>query len=1814
MSVPPIIPTECPWLYDVLVGQDWPAGDEDAMRRSKQAWLDAKAQIRQAAGNGNDASTGVTDNVQAVSVDAFTTFWNEYIAGDKSVLGELLAQCDGLASALGSQANEVEYSKLSIDITIVVIAIQIVLAIAEAVFSLGGSLLEIPFITLFGQRAVAMLLSRFLQMALMMILPDVISQIVLQAQGEQKGWDWSKTVPALESAGIAGVLGMVGGTAVNKLPFMRTEAATWGGKVLQGLVHFGEGGTVNVMTGIGVDMVNGKQIDPAMLLTQFASGGTMAITFFTVHAFGPDKTPLTFVGTDGNNYHILLDSKAMDDFNANGQRLPDGFTAPVYNEKGLRVGTATFSDVGPSLDATPDTSGTQLDPSLGHTDLSGTQVDPSLGHTDPSGIQLDTSAGQTGDSAAQPSVPGGHDAPVSSDSPGGQDVSGSQGGTSGGQTVRIDTLLHRGQPTDLTGYSVAGHDGSVQTYGYDHGQFSKISYAAPSDGSVKIATAVDGARSETTVPAGSIVRYTADGVPYRADITDGQTVTVWQTSTPGSPLERTGTIVHPDAGPVGKFFGLEEAAFYAQDGTQVGAISLLTGWLHLNDPTGYASAIGEQYHAAADPLTALVGAGEVPADVAAAVRGTGVDVSRFADAMKADVRLDGPDLLTGSEKVQALAQVAADYGNRGLDLVTGGLSVRETADLVPVLDRADAAIGGAVGALLLRGLDPRSRALLLSGGDVSSAVVDLARNGTIRQADELRRYIEEEVIGRLSGEPPSVLGLTLLRLMAARARAGEPVYLDDFSTHPSMLTIEEMWGLPQHAQRWLQQIADAYDLVIDVRPANHDAVALLEVGGVPKPPAIKLKSINGLDRELGAPDMIGAVGFFKPELPVRAEVTSDEHWAALEARFNQRLEEYNHYGDLMKQLEAEGKFRVVDGVVYPYDPQPIVRGEAGRYGTLLVGEPHVDENQVRHSAPVGSDDNGGLRPPIDIRPEPDPLLGPPISGDVDLFNIRRADGSVLSFEQPVVEPGHAEPRIWYTKLVNEDAMTMDQYTGKGKDTGMMLEGGRMSIQHGAIKIYLEHADITDPEEMKGYQKILVNHLPGGEPLVRFQPRRAPELVDSFTPIFDEAGKPILTRLLPPGPDEGRLLPEDYTMAGDHPRTAIAEALNGADSLGHGSAVAGDLSHDPLTAGGHEPVVHINVIRGAGDHQVFDLEAANGEVVTVHLDRVSSGWVISEEGPAGDKIWAAAQALLDDGHLNFLGHGDQYGLLFGRLRLSFEDFAELIRPVLDDGSVVRLLVCHAGLGDGPAVLARLLDRSVLSTKDIVWFDTRGGVRSAAPAEENGRPYPGAPGSWELTHPNGTVENGDAVRPSETGRSGEPLPGEAGDWEQAGFVKNEQPDRRPPPEVVDAVKSDPAGPGRAGVVGRTRRGVPLVDISGRPREELNPNTPQNFPELMPELNRSMSRAAFKVLLNALRLDESADAALIAHIAARLAEGKELGEILREQYVAHELARTPDIAGIIRDRADRRYGEKQPRPIQDFIDEALTKFINPRLHPSFKGTDFAQMEQVRIADTYQGTRPSEIVTGFPQYDAQQQHGTNLNRADYGLIASDLDAYRGRALAGGLDGAEFDRRYADALLRLLNPGRRASGLAELEALAQKVDPRYGVDPRYPSRAQARSYDQWTGRSPRIVNEGATFVRQAFSLCDLIFDVETARHPEALFSNLMAMELVRQGRLSLQDMFFYNIMRPSGANNIAARVDWVHGYIDKFAPKLGGGRETNTDLLYDMAEFQRREREIWGRYVQEYLGLDPAEFFSDQIVDGLNREERLQQLLADMLDAVGIG
>ena len=166
---------------------------------------------------------------------------------------------------------------------------------------------------------------------------------------------------------------------------------------------------------------------------------------------------------------------------------------------------------------------------------------------------------------------------------------------------------------------------------------------------------------------------------------------------------------------------------------------------------------------------------------------------------------------------------------------------------------------------------------------------------------------------------------------------------------PSQMLAEN--GVPPESAHAFQAFADEHNVVIKVRPTNTASLRVLAEGGLPKPEIVKAKTLNRTDMLIGGPPgQVGKVGFFEPKMPRQEilDVLSPEARQQVTDRYNQRLEEYQHYNEEYIQLAAEGLVRIENGVLQVADPRGAATPKAPRGPFKDVGGDH-DVFDVRHS-------------------------------------------------------------------------------------------------------------------------------------------------------------------------------------------------------------------------------------------------------------------------------------------------------------------------------------------------------------------------------------------------------------------------------------------------------------------------------------------------------------------------------------------------------------------------------------------------------------------------------------------------------------------------------------------------------------------------------------------------------------------------------------------------------------------------------------------------------------------------------------------------
>ncbi|HWO67690.1 MAG TPA: hypothetical protein VNO31_47410, partial [Umezawaea sp.] len=206
------IPGAVEWLVPIVVGADWPEGDETALRRLSEAWTQAATAVGEVVQEGNGASTAALGCMSGATSEAFEQYWKQFVEGD-AYLVNLQQLCTDLASGCDDAALNIEYTKLSIIAALIILAAQIAAMIASAVATFGASTAGVPIAQAATRITVQMFFRELIKQIAINVAINVGVDLAIQGgqalAGNRKSWDAGKTL----DAGIAGVAaGVAGGT------------------------------------------------------------------------------------------------------------------------------------------------------------------------------------------------------------------------------------------------------------------------------------------------------------------------------------------------------------------------------------------------------------------------------------------------------------------------------------------------------------------------------------------------------------------------------------------------------------------------------------------------------------------------------------------------------------------------------------------------------------------------------------------------------------------------------------------------------------------------------------------------------------------------------------------------------------------------------------------------------------------------------------------------------------------------------------------------------------------------------------------------------------------------------------------------------------------------------------------------------------------------------------------------------------------------------------------------------------------------------------------------------------------------------------------------------------------------------------------------------------------------------------------------------------------------------------------------------------------------------------------------------------------
>ncbi|MFC3890090.1 hypothetical protein ACFOWZ_01275 [Lentzea rhizosphaerae] len=329
------IPGAVQWLTPIVVGADWPEGDETKLWAMRDAWAAAAKAVGEVLGDGNSASTAALGCMSGQTAEKFEEYWKKYTEGD-AYLVTLQQICTDLAAGCDNAALGIEYTKLSIIAALIILAAQIAAMIASAVATFGASTAGIPIAQAATQITVRMIFQQLVRQIIINVIMNVGVDALIQGGqlvfGERKSWDVSKTVDAgiagvaagvagglvgagssalgntsknfLQAAGrgaVEGAISGAGGNVLNNVAHGKVSAEDFGSAILSGGVSGSVGGAVGGMQnrheGLSNTWDTGTHTDPDTGVVTTSGQNTQGHTYTT-----PEGST-TRANTEGNPYH-----------------------------------------------------------------------------------------------------------------------------------------------------------------------------------------------------------------------------------------------------------------------------------------------------------------------------------------------------------------------------------------------------------------------------------------------------------------------------------------------------------------------------------------------------------------------------------------------------------------------------------------------------------------------------------------------------------------------------------------------------------------------------------------------------------------------------------------------------------------------------------------------------------------------------------------------------------------------------------------------------------------------------------------------------------------------------------------------------------------------------------------------------------------------------------------------------------------------------------------------------------------------------------------------------------------------------------------------------------------------------------------------------------------------------------------------------------------------------------------------------------------------------------------------------------------------
>ncbi|MFD8595254.1 hypothetical protein ACFV1L_09655 [Kitasatospora sp. NPDC059646] len=279
------LPEPLQWVLLLLAGCRWPEADEDQLRDMADHCRKTADGLKDAAQAGDATIKRALEGQQGVAAEALGKYWEKYSVGkgtpeEPGYLPGAINALNGMGDMLEQMANSAETAKIQIIAQLGILAFELATAEAEAPFTAGASMLEVPAFIAATRATVMATLKTLLKEMLVMAAKqaaqmgaiNLLAQGIELAEGHRKSIDMKEVGQNALGGAVGGASAHLIGKGIGKAgEKLGVEAAlkTTGGKMATGAA-------IGVGADVSTQLITTGKVDGESLLGSGLSGGAGA--------------------------------------------------------------------------------------------------------------------------------------------------------------------------------------------------------------------------------------------------------------------------------------------------------------------------------------------------------------------------------------------------------------------------------------------------------------------------------------------------------------------------------------------------------------------------------------------------------------------------------------------------------------------------------------------------------------------------------------------------------------------------------------------------------------------------------------------------------------------------------------------------------------------------------------------------------------------------------------------------------------------------------------------------------------------------------------------------------------------------------------------------------------------------------------------------------------------------------------------------------------------------------------------------------------------------------------------------------------------------------------------------------------------------------------------------------------------------------------------------------------------------------------------------------------------------------------------------